>query len=266
MMTLIQALPVFLLMFCRITSFFIVAPLISSRNVPTQFKIGLATIVAILVYLSYGTNQTAAFDGSYVLLIVREILIGLMLGYIGNLILTAIQISGAILDIQIGFGMATVFDPTTGAVTPLTGQFKYMIAMLIFLSMNGHHRLLDAIVYSYNWVPLDNELFVEIYNGNLTEFMLKAFASAMIIAFQMAAPIVVAIFLTDVGLGFLAKTAPQFNIFVIGIPIKIIVGLILLLLLMPSLTYIFDHLFSLMAETMQGLLGTVGERPTSSGR
>ncbi len=261
MINLLQAFPVFLLIFCRVTSFFIIAPLISSRNVPTRFKVGLATMVAILVYLSYGTAQTASFDGEYVLLIIREILIGLLLGYAAYMIIIAIQIAGAVLDIQIGFGMATVFDPTTGAVTPLTGQFKYMIAMLMFLSMNGHHRLLDAIVYSYNWVPIDNELFVKIYDGSIMEFLLRAFAMVMVVAFQMAAPIVVALFLTDVGLGFLAKTAPQFNIFVIGVPIKIIVGLILLLLLMPSLTYIFDHLFTLMAESMQGFLGTVGERP-----
>lgn len=261
MINLLQAFPVFLLIFCRVTSFFVIAPLISSRNVPTRFKVGLATMVAILVYLSYGTAQTASFDGEYVLLIIREILIGLLLGYAAYMIIIAIQIAGAILDIQIGFGMATVFDPTTGAVTPLTGNFKYMIAMLMFLSMNGHHRLLDAIVYSYNWVPIDNDLFVKIYDGSIMEFLLRAFAMVMVVAFQMAAPIVVALFLTDVGLGFLAKTAPQFNIFVIGVPIKIIVGLILLLLLMPSLTYIFDHLFSLMAESMQGFLGTVGERP-----
>ncbi|CAM3441011.1 flagellar biosynthetic protein FliR [Saccharibacillus brassicae] len=261
MINLLQAFPVFLLIFCRVTSFFVIAPLISSRNVPTRFKVGLATMVAILVYLSYGTAQTASFDGEYVLLIIREILIGLLLGYAAYMIIIAIQIAGAILDIQIGFGMATVFDPTTGAVTPLTGNFKYMIAMLMFLSMNGHHRLLDAIVYSYNWVPIDNDLFVKIYDGSIMEFLLRAFAMVMVVAFQMAAPIVVALFLTDVGLGFLAKTAPQFNIFVIGVPIKIIVGLILLLLLMPSLTYIFDHLFTLMAESMQGFLGTVGERP-----
>ena len=261
MINLMQAFPVFLLIFCRVTTFFVIAPLISSRNVPTRFKVGLATMVAILVYLSYGTTQTAAFDGEYILLIVREMLIGLLLGYVAYLMIIAIQIAGAVLDIQIGFGMASVFDPTTGAVTPLTGNFKYMIAMLMFLSMNGHHRLLDAIVYSYNWVPIDNELFVKIYDGSLMEFLLKAFAMVMVVAFQMAAPIVVALFLTDVGLGFLAKTAPQFNIFVIGIPIKIIVGLVLMLLLMPSLTYIFDHLFSLMAESMQGFLGTVGGRP-----
>ena len=261
MINLMQAFPVFLLIFCRVTTFFVIAPLISSRNVPTRFKVGLATMVAILVYLSYGTTQTAAFDGEYVLLIIREMLIGLLLGYVAYMMIIAIQIAGAVLDIQIGFGMASVFDPTTGAVTPLTGNFKYMIAMLMFLSMNGHHRLLDAIVYSYNWVPIDNDLFVKIYDGSIMEFLLRAFAMVMVVAFQMAAPIVVALFLTDVGLGFLAKTAPQFNIFVIGVPIKIIVGLILLLLLMPSLTYIFDHLFTLMAESMQGFLGTVGERP-----
>lgn len=261
MINLMQAFPVFLLIFCRVTTFFVIAPLISSRNVPTRFKVGLATMVAILVYLSYGTTQTAAFDGEYVLLIIREMLIGLLLGYVAYMMIIAIQIAGAVLDIQIGFGMASVFDPTTGAVTPLTGNFKYMIAMLLFLSMNGHHRLLDAIVYSYNWVPIDNELFMRIYDGSLMEFLVKAFSMVMVVAFQMAAPIVVALFLTDVGLGFLAKTAPQFNIFVIGIPIKIIVGLVLMLLLMPSLTYIFDHLFSLMSESMQGFLGTVGGRP-----
>ncbi|GGN90391.1 flagellar biosynthetic protein FliR [Saccharibacillus kuerlensis] len=261
MINVMQAFPVFLLIFCRVTSFFVVAPLISSRNVPNRFKIGLGTIVAILIYLSYGTNQEAAFDEGYILLVVREILMGLLLGFVAYMFLIAIQLAGAVLDIQMGFGMASVFDPTTGAVTPLTGQFKYMIAMLIFLSMNGHHRLLDAIVYSYNWVPLDNELFVRIYDGSVSEFFLKVLGMVMVVAFQMAAPIVVALFLTDVGLGFLAKTAPQFNIFVIGIPIKILVGLTLLLLLMPSLTYIFDHLFSLMARSMEELLGTVGERP-----
>ncbi len=261
MNNLLQSAPVFLLIFCRVTSFFVVAPLISSRNIPTRFKVGIATMVSILVYLGYGTAQTAAFDGDYLLLVIREILMGLLLGYCAYMIIIAIQIAGAILDIQIGFGMATLFDPTTGMTTPLTGQFKYMIAMLFFLSMNGHHRLLDAIVYSYNWVPIDNELFVRIYDGSLMEFLLKAFAMSMMVAFQMAAPIVVSLFLTDVGLGFLAKTAPQFNIFVIGVPIKIIVGLLLLLLLMPSLTYIFDQLFSLMAQTMQGVLGTVGKRP-----
>jgi flagellar biosynthetic protein FliR len=127
--------------------------------------------------------------------------------------------------------------------------------------MNGHHYLIDAVVRSYNWIPLDNELFQRIYQGNVSEFLIRTFGNAFLLSFQMAAPLVVALFLTDVALGFLARSAPQFNVFVIGIPLKIIVGLVVLLLLVPSFTYAFEQLFALLFKSLQGLLGTIGERP-----
>jgi flagellar biosynthetic protein FliR len=257
----LQSFPVFLLIFCRITSFFVVVPVFSTRGVPMQFRVGIAAILSILVYLTFGIKEQVPADLSYALLVIREIMIGLLLGFVAYLMVMAIQTAGSFIDIQIGLGIASVFDPMTGASVPITGNFKYTIALLLFLSMNGHHYLLDAIMYSYNWVPLDNDFFLRLYGGSISDFLIKTFSQSFLLAFQMAAPIVVATFLTDVGLGFLAKTAPQFNIFVIGVPVKLIVGLIMLFMLMPALAVSFERLFNVMFEAMRTLLDVVGRRP-----
>lgn len=261
METILQSLPVFLLIFCRITAFFVVVPVFSSQGVPTTFKIGISFFVALVVFSASGTGIAIPQDFSYILLIFREILIGLLLGFIGYLMFMAIQTAGSFIDIQIGFGIANVIDPMTGTSAPILGNFKYMIALLMFLSMNGHHYLLDAIVYSYNWVPMNNDLFLGMIDGSLSEFLVRTFAQSFVLAFQMSAPLVTALFLTDVGLAFLARTAPQYNVFVIGVPLKIIIGLALLLVLMPGLAVLFQNLFDIMFESMENLLRIMGKSP-----
>lgn len=259
--TLVQSFPVFLLIFCRITAFFVVVPVFSSQSVPTTFKIGLSFFVSMVIFSSGSMNVTVPQDLGYVLLVMREVLIGLLLGFVAYLMFMTIQTAGSFIDIQIGFGIANVIDPMTGASAPIIGNFKYMIALLLFLSMNGHHYLLDAIVYSYKWVPLDNNLFLQMINGSLSEFLVGTFAQSFMLAFQMSAPLVAALFLTDVGLAFLARTAPQYNVFVIGVPLKIIIGLALLLILMPGMAALFRNLFDIMFESMHNLLGLVGKSP-----
>lgn len=259
--TLVQSFPVFLLIFCRITAFFVVVPVFSSQSVPTTFKIGLSFFVSMVIFSSGSMNAAVPQDLGYVLLVMREVLIGLLLGFVAYLMFMTIQTAGSFIDIQIGFGIANVIDPMTGASAPIIGNFKYMIALLLFLSMNGHHYLLDAIVYSYKWVPLDNNLFLKMIDGSLSEFLVRTFAQSFMLAFQMSAPLVAALFLTDVGLAFLARTAPQYNVFVIGVPLKIIIGLALLLILMPGMAALFRNLFDIMFESMHNLLGLVGKSP-----
>ncbi|MBU7317345.1 flagellar biosynthetic protein FliR [Paenibacillus oleatilyticus] len=251
----LQYLPGFLLFFCRISSFFVIAPVFAARNVPMQLKVGLSFFVAFITFFSIGLTTPVAMDSLYILSVFREVFVGLTLGFIAYMFFQVVQISGAFIDLQMGFGIANVIDPLTGAQSPILGNLKYMIAMLLFLSFNGHHYLLEGIMRSYEWIPLNNELFVENYNGQLSDFMLKTFSQVFAISFQMAAPLVVAMFLTDVGLGLLARVAPQFNIFVIGIPVKIIVGFILLLLLFPGYELIYKEKFSTMLETMAKFFG-----------
>lgn len=247
-----QVFPAFLLVFCRITSFFVVAPVFSSRTFPTTIKIGLAFFVSLIVFLTVGFDTKVTADATYILAIIREIFAGLLLGYVAYLFFTIVQTAGSFMDMQIGFGIANIVDPISGVSAPMLGNLKFMLMTLVFLSVNGHHYLLSAIMDSYKWVPLDNQLFQIYYSGNITQFLSRTFADTFLLALQISAPIVVAMFLTDFGLALLARTAPQYNVFVIGIPVKIIVGLALLILLLPGFStlfqMVFDHMFIALEE------------------
>ncbi|WP_138751575.1 flagellar biosynthetic protein FliR [Paenibacillus sinopodophylli] len=265
MNAIVQGFPIFLLIFCRITAFFVVAPVFSSRGVPNVFKIGLGFFISFIVFLTYGMKQSIVPDAEYVLILFREILTGVLMGYVVYLFFTVVQTAGAFMDLQVGFAMANIVDPHTGTSAPLLGYFKYMLLITIFLMMNGHHFLLTALMDSYQWMPLDNELFSRFMSGSVTDYLSRAVGNTFLLAIQVASPLIVAMFLTDVGLGFLTKTAPQFNVFVIGIPLKLIIGLFLIVLLMPSLTAIFETLFSIMFDSLEQLFGVV-QGPPSEGQ
>ncbi|MFF2482636.1 flagellar biosynthetic protein FliR [Paenibacillus sp. NPDC058071] len=253
----LQSFPVFLLIFCRITAFFVVVPPFSLRGVPNTFKIGLGFFISLIVFLTYGVNQSIPADAQYILFVIREVLLGLLMGFLVYLFFTVVQTAGALMDLQIGFAMANIVDPMTGISSPMLGNFKYMLLIMVFLLMNGHHYLLTALMDSYQWVPLSNELFGRFAEGNLTEYLTRALGNTFVLALQMASPIVIALFLTDVGLGFLAKTAPQYNVFVVGIPLKIIVGLFVLFLMMPGMAMLFERLLGIMFDNLNQLLGII---------
>lgn len=261
MNAIVQGFPIFLLIFCRITAFFVVAPVFSSRGVPNTFKIGLGFFISFIVFLTYGMKQAIVPDAQYVLFIMREILVGVLMGFVVYLFFSVVQTAGSIMDMQIGLAMANVVDPHTGTSQPLLGNFKYMLMIVLFLMMNGHHYLLRGLMDSYEWMPLSNELFARMMSGSISDFLTRALGNTFLLAMQVAAPLVVAMFLADAGLGLLAKTAPQYNVFVIGIPLKLIIGSFLLILLMPGLTTIFDRLFSIMFESLEQLFGIVKGPP-----
>jgi flagellar biosynthetic protein FliR len=249
----LQYLPNLLLVFCRITAFFVVVPVFSSKNVPNQFKIGLSFFITLIAF-SAMDKASISIDGLFFVSLLKEIVIGLLLGFVGYLFFTVVQISGSFIDMQMGFSMANIIDPMTGAQTPILGNLKFMLAVLLFLTMDGHHYLIHAIIDSYKWVPISNDAFAHIYNGQVSDFLLKTFSTVFSLAFQMAAPMIAALFLVDVGLGILAKTAPQFNVFVIGMPLKVLIGFVLLTLFIQGFLVLFSDLFASMFSSMQKLL------------
>jgi flagellar biosynthetic protein FliR len=253
----LQGFSVFLLMFCRITSFFVASPVFSIREVPVPFKIGLGFFVSLIVYLANGSRFQAPMDATYLLYVIHEILAGLLLGYLFYLFFTVAQISGAFVDLQMGFGMANIIDPMTGVTVPLTGNFKYFLLLAIFLAMNGHHFMLAALMDSYQWLPPFGELFAAIEAGGLTEQLVRSLVMTFILGFQLAAPIMVAMFLTDTGIGFLAKTAPQFNVFVIGLPLKLLIGMFVLMVTLAGFTAFCSYLMSVMFEHLRLLTAAI---------
>ncbi|RXT15128.1 flagellar biosynthetic protein FliR [Ammoniphilus sp. CFH 90114] len=248
--------PSFLLIFVRLTSYFVTVPIFSSKNVPQTAKIGLAFFLSLITFTSLGI-EPVRFDETYFLLILKEVFIGLTLGFIGTLILYAIQTAGGFIDMQMGLAMASVIDPQTGIHTPLMGQFKYILALLFLLSTNAHHLLIQGIIESYKIVPLD-QLGLNISGGNITSVISQAFYHMFLSAFMIAAPIVVSLFLVDVALGIVARTVPQLNIFVIGIPIKLLTGFLILIVVLPGYFFTLKNLFKSLVQSMEALLKAMG--------
>ncbi|MGM0711000.1 flagellar biosynthetic protein FliR [Brevibacillus parabrevis] len=252
-------LPVFLLVFVRMSAFFVAAPFFSIKGVPARFKIGLAFIVALISFQTLPVQGQIPLDLTFVLYVMKEALIGVILGYICELMFIAIQVAGGLMDMQMGLAMANVIDPKTGAYVPITGNFKNMLAVLYFFSINGHHMLLRGIMSSYQVIPVD-KMWAAFGSEAVMMTAVKVFQNMFLSAFMMAAPIVVALFLVDLSLGIIAKSVPQFNIFVVGLPIKLLAGFLLLIVVMPAflltLSGLFDHMFRALAEMMKSLGGS----------
>jgi flagellar biosynthetic protein FliR len=196
-------------------------------------------------------------DSTYYLLILKEVLVGLLIGIIAAIILSAIQVAGGFIDFQMGFAMANVIDPQTGAQSPLLGQYLYIISLLFLLMVNGHHLILDGIYYSYQFIPLDQG-WLPLGSAEVAEYVIRSVNTMFMIALQMALPVVGSLFLVDVALGILARTFPQLNIFVVGIPVKIVVSFIILLVVMGTMMAVVSELFETMLTTMRGLMSLFG--------
>ncbi|KIL47732.1 flagellar biosynthetic protein FliR [Jeotgalibacillus campisalis] len=249
-------LTILLLLLARVSAFFVVMPLFSHRTIPPMHRLGFALILSWMMYYTIDV-EPFEINGDYILLIIKEAVVGLFIGLIAYIVLSAIQIAGGFIDFQMGFAMANVIDPQTGAQSPLMGQYLYTIALLLLLYLDGHHLILDGIFYSYQFVPID-QVSIGFDNPAAPEFVIKAFAAAFIIAFQIAAPVIATLFLVDVALGIVARTSPQFNIFVIGFPIKITVAFIILIITMGVTFQVIQRLFDLLFVVMRDMMTILG--------
>ncbi|MBB6443858.1 flagellar biosynthetic protein FliR [Bacillus benzoevorans] len=256
MLELIPEFPAFLLVFARVTSFFLMLPLFSYRTIPAQFKVGLGFFLSILMYFSMDV-PVLQIDSNYYLLILKEVLTGILIGLVAFMILSAIQVAGGFIDFQMGFAIANVIDPQTGAQSPLMGQYFYIISLFFLLMVNGHHLILDGIYNSYQFIPLEQG-WLPLGNAKIAEYVIRSFSTMFMIALQMSLPVVGSLFLVDVALGILARTFPQLNIFVVGIPVKIGVSFIILLVVMGTMMLAVSKLFETMLTTMRGLMSLFG--------
>ncbi|WP_071459457.1 flagellar biosynthetic protein FliR [Bacillus massilinigeriensis] len=251
-----QYLPGFLLIFTRVTAFFLMLPLFSYRTIPAQHKIGLSFFLAILMYSTI-KPPVLEMDGLFFLLAIKEVLVGLAIGFAAAMILSAVQIAGGLIDFQMGFAIANVIDPQSGTQSPLTGQYLYMIALLFLLSVNGHHMLLNGIFHSYELIPIDQASF-SVGDAKVAEQLIKSFNAMFVTAVQMSIPVVGSLFLVDVALGIVARTVPQLNVFVVGMPIKTGVSFIVLIAVMGAMMVVVTRLFGEMFATMKTLMELIG--------
>lgn len=254
--TIIMAnIPAFLLILIRLIAFFATLPIFSYRNVPTQHKIAFSFFLALLMYFTVET-PVLSIDAEYFLLILKEAAVGIFVGLLAYIVLAAIQIAGGFIDFQMGFAIANVIDPQTGAQSPLIGQYLYIVTLLFILAVNGHHLMIDGVYYSYEMIAIDQ--MIPLQDESWIQYIIETFNQMFIIAFLMASPIVGCLFLVDVALGIIARTVPQLNVFVVGLPLKIFIALAVLVIAMTFYIMLIRNLFETMLTTMQGLMQVLG--------
>lgn len=241
----------FALVLCRIGGLFAALPLFGGRRLSARFKV--VTVVAITL-VTYPVLQITppplppnAF--SLGLLVGQELLIGLTLAFVTQIIFAAVEFSGQILGMQMGFSIASVIDPSLGTQVQIMSVMQTLLATLLFLSLNIHHVFIRAIVDSFTIIPLGGWTV----NEALIRFLVKASGDVLILGVRLAAPVMVTLLLTSVVLGIMARAFPQMNVFIISFPLNIGLGF----LVMGATLLLFFHVLEVAFGNLAGQVVTV---------
>ncbi len=241
----------FVLILIRVAAIIMTLPVIGSRNAPMMVKVGFALLTSILVFPRV---QTASIpvpqeNVTLILAILREIGIGLLIGYFARLIFAAFQVAGQLIGYQMGFAIVSVFDPQSSAQLSIMAYFENLLAMLLFLSLNIHHVLLRGLADSFQLIPLLGGH----YPQSIMDQLVRNSAELFVLAIKIGAPVMAALLFTNVAMGVIARTVPQMNIFIVSFPFQIGCGLIVLGLSLPLTVKIFEHSFITLEQDIQNL-------------
>jgi len=215
----------FVLLFFRFAALFMAAPIFSHQNIPMNIKATMAFFFTIVFYSSMPPLQIEINAATIFLAILSELFFGLAIGVILLLAYNVISFAGGIISFMMGFSMASAIDPQSGISMPIISQFLSLLGLMVLLSIDLHHWLLLFIDGSLSAIPLGGFLMEQ----NLFDYTIQAASNMFLVGFMIAFPIIALTFLQDIIFGMLMKTMPQFNLLVIGFPIKIAVGLMVII-------------------------------------
>ena len=238
---LVSAVAMFFLVFLRVTGMFVVSPIFGRQNLPVYYKLGFSFMLSLVIVSSTAIVSPAVMGNiaEYVYFAAREFIIGASIGFIPYLMFSAIYMAGQMIDMKIGFSMVNVLDPVSNVQIPITANFYFILCMLMFITVNAHHMVILTICRSYGFIPVGRINM----DGELIDTLLRLFSDIFIVGFRIAAPIVFTILLTDVALGVISKAMPQINVFMVGMPLKILVGVVIMIVTMPTMLMILGELF-----------------------
>ncbi len=243
---------VFLFVMVRVAAIIFAIPFFASRSTPTLLKVGLAFAVTwlLLPRIDVHPPSLASTPVAFALGLVSEVAIGLIIGMAVQLLFAGIQLAGQVAGYQMGFAIANVVDPASSLQIPMLAQFLNVFAMIIFLSLDIHFYFIRALVDGFDLIPIWGAHF----DGGLFQFMMDVTANAFVVAVRLGAPVMVALLMTSVALGLIARTVPQMQIFIVAMPMKIVLGLLFLGISLPFCTEFLRTAFNSLGTTVQGLL------------
>ncbi|CDZ78562.1 Flagellar biosynthetic protein FliR [Legionella massiliensis] len=215
----------------RISGLFLTMPIVSSLLVPTRIKVVFALAMAFICAPFIPENLSFLhFEGRYVALIAHELLMGLLMGFILQLVFQVFIIGGQLISMQASLGFATMVDPATQASVPLVSQFYQMMLSLMFLVLNGHLALFDALLSSFQKLPV-GQLNVGLSElGSVIAFSGWMFKESVLVAL----PAILSLLIVNLAFGVMTRVAPQLNIFSLGFPISLIMGMVVIRISLPG--------------------------------
>lgn len=236
------------LVFLRVLSTFALSP-VFGKHIPNIAKIVISITLSYIVVLTIEPQNAIVFNTvlEYVVACVKEVFLGLIFSYVVLLLLSTVYAAGQVVDMELGFSFATLYSADLNAQTPLTGNLFNVIIMLMFFILNGHLNLLELIIHTFNRIPPGTFVF----SVDFVRFLIELFALAFSISIKVAMPIIIVSLAAQVLLGVVMKVVPQMNFFVIGFPVKIFLGLIILLAFLPTFINVYEVVFNNIFEAIQ---------------
>ncbi len=248
----------YLLILARVSPLMITAPIWGSPLVPGQVRVFLAMLVAALLLLVVRGPLPAGLDASALdlaLAVGLELLVGYCIALFTTLLFAAAQFAGQVADIQVGFGIANVIDPLTSAQVTIIGQLQYLAALFIFLLLDGHHLLLRGLAETFTAAPLGHPLA----GGHALQMVVEHGGRLLFsLGLSIAAPVITALFLVNLAMGLVSRMLPQMNVFMVGLPLNIGVGLVALAASLTLFTAVWEGAVGGLGAALAALARALG--------
>lgn len=226
--------------FCRFTGLFLIAPIFSHSSVPHPVKLGLALITTVVVSpLLPPLPAVPLFSWASVGIIAEQILIGVTIGLIVQVVFAAIQAAGEYIGLQMGLAFATFFSPDSGANTMILSRVFYAFAILMFAAIDGHLLMVEVLVRSFDFLPIGTLGVNASVFEHVARFGTVVFSSGILLAL----PVFGALLIVNLTLGILNRSAPQLTVFSVGFPMSLTLGLVLMMVLTTELGGYLQRLF-----------------------
>lgn len=236
--------------FFRVAALFSVLPVLGGRQIPRKIRALLAVFITLSMQPLIGEIPLVEpFSPTGIVLVVHQILIGLIMGFVFLLVFNTVILAGQSIAITMGLGFALMNDPQNGSQVPVIGQFFSLMATLLFLALNGHHAVLQLMADSFSYLPITQPLAIESL-WHLIAWSTSLFSGAL----KIALPAIVAMLTVNVIMGVMTRAAPQLNVFSVGFPITMTVGFVSILASLPSLLPNFEAMLISAFDTLSAIL------------
>ena len=243
----------FVLALVRASAWLMTAPPFAGRSIPARVKVGLATAIALAVGPRAAAGTVPVDTVPLIGAVLVQILVGVALGFVAQLILSAVTAAGGLVDLFGGFTISTAYDPLSLSQSAVLGRAYQLLATVLLFAVNGHLVLVDGFLRSFEAVPVGGLRF-----ANLAELLTRDLGLLFVAALEIAAPVLAALFLADVALGLLTRAAPQLNAIMLAFPLKILLTLALLGFALPLLPGSVDGLLDRVNDSTATVLRAFG--------